>query len=101
MKVGNQGFSGRMLVLALNGLYSTPSSPIDNSNDGNSTYASSQDSVTSYYDFSKFKGQHETKAPDTVEKEMFDKDGLDFLAVAFTAFKIAYLQGISVSLFSD
>ena len=101
MKVGNQGFSGRMLVLALNGLYSTPLPTIDNLKDCNGTYAGSQDSVTNCYDFSKFKGQHDTAAPVTVEKEMFDKDGLDFIAVAFTAFKIAYLQGVSVSLYFD
>ena len=88
MKVGSHGFSGQMLLLALNGFFPTKDE-----------YSGVQDSATNCYDFSKFKGQHDTAAPVTVEKEMFDKDGLDFIAVAFTAFKIAYLQGNCVFLY--
>ena len=57
MKVGKQGFSGQMLLLALNGFFSTKDE-----------YSGVQDSATNCYDFSKFKGQHDTAAPVTVEK---------------------------------
>lgn len=99
MKVGNQGFSGGMLLLALNGFFPAETSKRDSANERTHIPAEASDHASSTtYDFCELKGQYDRTSPATIERELYSKDALDFLAVAFTAVKIAYLQGINFCL---
>lgn len=99
MRVGKNGFSGADLLSALS---STRSSKIitASSNHTDAVKLISSESMTqvktlSGYDFSEFKcDKNDVKSINHPNKEMYNKDDLDFLALAFAAVKVSYLRGI-------
>ena len=91
MKVGNNGFSGAELLSALT---STTSSTNMTADELTHSETSTPFVPLRTYDFSEFKcDKNDVKSLNYPDKEMYSKDDLDFLALAFAAVKISYLRG--------
>ena len=111
LQVGDVGFSGSQLLVALDGVFPTenyhlqsrlayiPGTDIaldsrisrisSNSTDANGVNISK----VNCYDFTQFKGVDGGAAQVAKLKEYYSIDNLDFLALAFAAVKIAYIEG--------
>ena len=99
MKVGNNGFSGADLLSALTLATSstTIAANFTHSDADGTTLLDNSTTIKPLriYDFSEFKcDKNDAKSTNHPNKEMYSKDDLDFLALAFAAVKISYLRGI-------